>query len=144
MHNTCVGVGVCMPCHTCTCMYCAAALQTSRGGHHYQGRQRPQKVHQKSVWNRYCYSVVYLSQCCCCCSHDWWAFLSKPVLIVLQVFSPPLYTNEIKAEVNERQVKMRSNLDLFIKNLTVQTSKLASCPLRGDYTWNQRNCNTYL
>jgi len=38
---------------------------------------------------------------------------------VVQAFLPPYSHNEVKSEVQEKQAKLRSNLELFIKNLTV-------------------------
>lgn len=43
---------------------------------------------------------------------------------MVQVFSPPLSASEGKSEVHERQVKLRSHMDLFIKNLTVSAQNV--------------------
>lgn len=38
---------------------------------------------------------------------------------MLTVFCPPLHVGEGRSETNERQSKLRANLDIFVENLTV-------------------------
>ena len=45
---------------------------------------------------------------------------------VLSVFCPPLHSGEGKAEVSERQSKLRTNLDGFIENLMVSLHHLGN------------------
>ncbi len=47
------------------------------------------------------------------------------MIAVLFVFSPLLHGNEGKSEANERQSRLRANLDRFVRNLSVcQTTSL--------------------